>query len=461
MFSRSLAAAIVAAAVLVSARASVAADDATLVRVFLTDGTSLVSYGEPVRVGDHIVFSMPAAATPNPPLHLVSLPAAGVDWDRTNRYAAAARASHYIETQAAIDYALLSNQVAHTLDDVGRTPDPAGRLKIVEEARTALAEWPQNHFNYRAAEVRQMLSMLDEAIADLQAATGASRFNLAIAAYTDPLALVEPLLPAPTPQEAIEQVLTAARVVDSAAERTSLLGAALVAIERDKAMLPAEWAAATRVDTEAAVRAELRIDRAYQALTNRTMRLATERARFADVKSLEFLLIRAGQRDKALGRKRPEAVSALVAAVQEKLDAARRLQLARDRWALRLPALREYQASIRAPIELLATLTLLLEDIKALSGSTPSSLALLEEGAARVSKAVAAVAPPDEVSAAHATLMSAAHLASSAAQVRREAALAGDMSRAWDASSAAAGALMLGAKARSDIQAVLRRPQLQ
>ena len=34
------------------------------------------------------------------------------------------------------------------------------------------------------------------------------------------------------------------------------------------------------------------------------------------------------------------------------------------------------------------------------------------------------------------------------AQIRREAVLAGDMTRAWDASSAAAGALMLGAKAR-------------
>ena len=40
-----------------------AADDATLLRVFLKDGTSLVSYGEPARVGDRVVFSMPTAAT--------------------------------------------------------------------------------------------------------------------------------------------------------------------------------------------------------------------------------------------------------------------------------------------------------------------------------------------------------------------------------------------------------------
>ncbi len=35
------------------------------------------------------------------------------------------------------------------------------------------------------------------------------------------------------------------------------------------------------------------------------------------------------------------------------------------------------------------------------------------------------------------------------------------MTRAWDASSAAAGALMLGARARADIQALLRPPQLR
>ena len=460
MFRRWSAAAIVAAAVLVSVRASAAADDATLVRVFLTDGTSLVSYGEPVRVGDRVIFSMPAAATPNPPLHLVNLPAVRVDWDRTDRYATAARASRYIETQAGSDYALLSNQVAKTLNDVSQTADPAGRLRIVEEARRVLGDWPQNHFNYRAVEVRQMLSLLDDAIADLRAANGASRFNLALSAYADPLAIVEPLLPPPTPKEAIEQVLTAARVVDTSAERTSLLGTALVAIARDKDLLPAEWAAATRVDTEAAVKTELKIDRAYQVLTDRTMARARRSARSADVKSLEFLLTRARQRDKALGGRRPEAVGALVAAVEEQLDAARQLRLARDRWALRAPALREYQVSIRAPIELFARLKPSLENIKALSGSTPSSLTLLERTAARVSKAVAAIAPPDELSAAHATLVSAAQLASSAAQVRREATLAGDMTRAWDASSAAAGALMLGAKARSDIQALLRPPQL-
>ena len=53
-------------------------------------------------------------------------------------------------------------------------PTPARRLAIVEGARKTLAEWPQTHFNYRVAEVRQMFSMLDETIADLRAAPAAA-----------------------------------------------------------------------------------------------------------------------------------------------------------------------------------------------------------------------------------------------------------------------------------------------
>src|SRR5215218_902697 len=102
MYSCTLAAAFVAAALAMPV-AVAAAEEATLLRVFLTDGTSLVSYGEPARVGDRIIFSMPTASTPNPPLHLVDLPAARVDWDRTNRYASTARASQYIRTQAEDD----------------------------------------------------------------------------------------------------------------------------------------------------------------------------------------------------------------------------------------------------------------------------------------------------------------------------------------------------------------------
>ena len=459
MSSRTAAAAIGAVALLVPICA--AADDATLLRVFLTEGTSLVSYGEPARVGDRVIFSMPTETTANPPLHLVNLPADRVDWDRTNRYAATARMTHYVRTQAEHDYAALSNQVATTLNQIAHTPDPVRRLAIVEEARRTLADWPQNHYGYRQAEVRQMLSLLDEAIADLRASRGAGRFDLTLSAFADPPSIVEPLLPPPTPKEAVEQVLAAARVVDMAADRTSLLATAVATIDRSKDALPADWAAATRADASEAMRAELRLDRSYQELTAQTMAAANQRARTADVPGLERLLLSIQRRDAALGARRPDAVNALVAAVEAKLDSARQLQLARDRWAMREPELSRYRVAIGAPIDLFTELTPPLEGIKSLAGSPPPTLTFIQRRVARILKLVSEIAPPEEVAAAHALLVSAVQLAGNSAEIRREAVLAGDMTRAWDASSAAAGALMLAAKARADIQSLLRPPQLR
>ena len=150
MSHRLLAAAVAAVALVLPGHARAQApDNVTLLRVFLNDGTSLVSYGEPARVDDRVIFSMPTETTPNPPLHLINLPIDRVDWDRTNRYASAARLSHYVRTKAEDDYAALSNQVATTLNQVAHTPDPVQRLAIVEEARRTLADWPENHYGYR------------------------------------------------------------------------------------------------------------------------------------------------------------------------------------------------------------------------------------------------------------------------------------------------------------------------
>src|SRR5205823_10724796 len=133
---------------------------------------------------------------------------------------------------------------------------PARRIAIVERARRALADWPLNHFGYRQAEVRQMLSMLDEAIADLRAATGARRFDLALTAFVDPPKIEEPLLPPPTLQESIEQTLLAARVVDNAYERRTLLATVMASVDRSRPSLPSDWAASTRLEAEMAMRGE-------------------------------------------------------------------------------------------------------------------------------------------------------------------------------------------------------------
>ena len=445
-------------------------NDATLFRVFLKDGGTLVSYGEVARVGDQVVFSMPTGAGTPPPLHLTSVAADRVDWPRTERYAMSARSGRYIETQAENDYANLSNQVAQTLNDVGQTNDPARRLELVERARRMLVAWPADHFNYREADIRQLVTMLDTAIADLQnqgsqGAQGSqgSRFAFNLVALATPPPVYEPLLPPPTLKESIEQVLVAARMSESSADRVQLYKSAHTELARNRndPSIPTEWVIATSLTITEAIATETRIDRSYQSLSQRMLRLADLRAREGDVRAVERLFTRVRANDKLLGYARPDLVSSLVAAIEEKLDAARRLQLARDRFALRAPVFAEYRLAMRAPLEQFTALKPALEDIKALAGTPPATLTFIEGSIGRVAAAVNAVTPPEELVEAHALFISALNLAQNAASIRREATLASSIERAWDASSAAAGSLMLGAKARTDMQTLLRRPQLK
>lgn len=457
---RWLAAATLALAMLGAAASARADTPATLFRVFLTDGTTLVSFGEFARVGDRVVFSMPAAATPDPPLQLVNIAADRVDWERTDRYSAAARADQYVKTSADADYARLTNQVAATLNEIALTNDPAKRLAIVETARRTLAEWPASHFNYRVADVRQMLVLLDEAIADLRSAAGNGRYDLALVAYAEPPP-AEPALPPPTPKEAIEQILNAARIVESPAERVTLLGAAVAAIDGAAGTLPANWAATLRASTTKQIEGEVATDRAYEALREQVVSDAAAHAKAADVVGVQMIASFVSARDISLGGRRPGVVAAILAEVDAQLDAARRLRLARDRWALRLPELRRYRIAMRDPINLFTSLKAPLENIRALAGSTPAALSSVHRTVRDILKETRGVVPPEEFQSAHALLVSAVQMADRAADIRREATLAGDMARAWDASSAAAGALMLGAQARAQIQAALRRPELR
>jgi hypothetical protein len=298
-------------------------------------------------------------------------------------------------------------------------------------------------------------------IADLRAASGVQRFDLNLVATVDPPPVVrEALLPPPTEQETIEQTLAAAAVSDSPAERTSLLAVAVASIDRDAAFLPVVWADETKAAATSAIAREIEIDRVYRHLETRTIRLADERAHAGDVRGVQRLVADVKAGDEALGRYRPDAVNAILASLEERLDAARRLRLERDRWALRLPAIRAYRESMSESLQKLTRLRTALEDIKALTGSGPDALGLILKSASDIQKIGTSLHPPDELRELHGLVMSASQLAETAAKLRREAALTGDMARAWDASSAAAGALMLSDRVRTEMQSALRVPQL-
>jgi len=104
--------------------------EAPLFRVFLKDGTTLVSYGELARVADRVVFSMPTSASmDNPNLHLVDIASDRVDWARTTSYAESARATRYLETRAETDYTRLTTDIAQAINDVALATNEAGKLQ--------------------------------------------------------------------------------------------------------------------------------------------------------------------------------------------------------------------------------------------------------------------------------------------------------------------------------------------
>jgi hypothetical protein len=68
--------------------------------------------------------------------------------------------------------------------------------------------------------------------------------------------------------------------------------------------------------------------------------------------------------------------------------------------------------------------------------------------------------PPSDLAAIHALFVSAAQLAGQAVAVRQHAVESGEIDRAWQASSAAAGALMLLQRAERDLAQALVPPVL-
>src|SRR5262245_39471802 len=142
------------------------AADAALFRLFLLDGSVLVSYGEFARVDDRVIFSMPVGGRPEEPrLQVASVRAALVDWPRTDRYSASTRYQRYAQTRGEEDFHILSNEVALALNDVALSSNRQQALALAEKVRRSVAEWPQAHYGYRANDVREIVSVLDEAIA--------------------------------------------------------------------------------------------------------------------------------------------------------------------------------------------------------------------------------------------------------------------------------------------------------
>ncbi len=437
--------------------APVWADEPPLFRLFLRDGTVVSCLGEYARLGTHVVCSLAidgAEAT-----ELVSLRADDIDWVRSEDYTVALRAARYAEARGEHDFAELSGDVARLLNEVGQTTDSARRLGLALEARRRLSEWPARHHNYRASDVQQILQLVDDAISDFRAAAGAQQFDLALhAAVTSPAPT--PLLAVPTPAEAVTSAVAVAGRTSNAGERMSLLEAISATIARLGERLPLAVRERLGLLVRQRLAEEHAVDAAYTRLAADVAGRSRTAAARADVRGVERALTSIETRDARLGRKRPDRVAAILATVQADLDAVRRLRLARDQWAVKAVSYKSYQRSVRAPLGELSLMARGLDDIKRLAGPTAPVLARLTTRAAAALRGLGVVVPPTDLASVHALIVSAAQLAAQAVAVRQDAVASGAMDRAWQASSAAAGALMLLDRARKDLESALVPPVL-
>ena len=145
-------------------------------------------------------------------------------------------------------------------------------------------------------------------------------------------------------------------------------------------------------------------------------------------------------------------MASLLAMLDGKLDSARRLRLARDTWAARADEWRRYRGAVAEPLALMRRSRESLDQIRRLAGPSRPRLGRLAARTARAMRLMAAVVAPAGGTEVDGLLKHAIQLASRAAESRQRAVASGEMQPAWEASAAAAGALMLFDRASEDLK---------
>lgn len=430
---------------------------ATSYRIFLTDGTPLVSFGEFARANGRVVFTVPIGEPSNPDiLRVVTLPDTVVDWERTNRYNDAVRHQRYAAARGEDDYAALTGAVARALGDMAFARDAGAKLAIAADIRRQLLEWPDLHHGYRAGDVRELTAIVEEAVSDIRAISGRRDFDLSLVAMIEPPP--ESLLPEPTLTDSISLAATIAERADSRPDRMSLQQSILSVLDRRKRSLPRAWFTSTRRFLAWSLERETTLDKEYSELASHALRAAAESSARGDVEKLERLTATVRNADGRLGYERPQEMQALLASLATSTEAARTLRIAIDRWKQRHADYDVYDHRITASLEKCADVTVDMNAVKTLSGLGLKRLSKTDKRVSAIEASLRPLDPPAELRPAHDMLLSSVRLMREAIRLQRGAALAGDVNLAQNASAAAAGALLLLDTARRHVDEFFHRP---
>ena len=265
----------------------------------------------------------------------------------------------------------------------------------------------------------------------------------------------------PTLREQIDQTFHVAALMVHVADRVALLQQALALLSEAGPSIPPADALRLRRDAEDQIHAEMLVDQRYAVLSRRLLASATSAAAEARIADVERVLNRIQKEDARLGGRRPEVIEALSTSIQLQLENARRLRLMRDQWLIRRATYRQYQRAVGAQLLELVKIQPSLEAIRRLAGPAPSTLLSLrghlDGGAERLQR----LKVPEELRATHELLVGAWRFAETAVDTRYDAVSSGNVTTAWQASSSAAGALLMVARVQQDIRALIEPPRLK
>jgi hypothetical protein len=420
-------------------------------RIFLRDGRVLASSGEFARVDDDLVLVVTQGAAGGTQSHdLITVPVSRVDMERTIEYALAMRAAQYGATRGEREYLALTQDVARALAELEASDDKDRRLGIAQVARARLSTWSGEHFGYRAQELRQLVSLFDEVIVELQAATGITHFSLDFVADAAPSSAV-PLMAAPSSVESVEMALVAAEMTDVGVERMSLLRSASQII----ATIP-DAPAALRARVASALTHETRIDKAYRALITDVVTRADTAVRLGLPASVSQLLADLKAGDARLGHLRPREMATALRRLEAEVLVARAQRTALDRWRTMEGSFRLYDARVRKHLRLWTGQSPVLAAIKSRRRVSPGSLEAALRAFDALDELMATLRTPVEMQDVHSVVRSAIQMARHGLLLGRRLAVAPNTEIAHNASAAIAGADLLRAQAVRDIAASIR-----
>lgn len=419
-------------------------------RIFLRDGRVLASYGEFARVDDDLVFVVTQGERGGVETHdLITVPVAKVDMARTVEYASALRTAKYGSTRGEREYLDLTEDISRALAELEASDDKDRRLGIAQVARARLAAWSSQHFNYRAAELRQLVSLFDELIVELQAATGVSHFSLDLVATAAASSAV-PLMEAPSSVESVQMALVAAAATEIGIEKLALLQSA----NRVVATLP-QASAALRAEVARVLDDETRVDASYRVLIKDAVSRADAAVRQGRPVVVARLIADLTAGDARLGHRRARDVAGVLRRLEAEARLAADQKAALDRWASVQHELRAYETRVRVVLDGWMGQMPALSPIRGRRRATPANLEAASRRFSELDRALAALRPPDELRNVHGVFRSAIQMVRQGLVLQERLAVAPNAQIARNASSAIVGAELLRARGLADLAAGL------